>query len=142
MVRYSNVIWIPDKLVRFSNGQLALPMYCGLKTGSVFKWFKQDGRFYHLNTGLSSFKMLTVVIIKLCTNCNYLDLIHVAKLEIQPHFCRTRFLNDLSFNSKLFSKPMLQKYSGEHTWRALATILKANMIILCLTLVPHIKILV
>jgi hypothetical protein len=26
------------QLVRFPNGQLALPMYCGLKTGRVFKW--------------------------------------------------------------------------------------------------------
>jgi hypothetical protein len=40
MVWYSNGILIPDKLVRFSNGQLALPMYCGLKTGWVFEWLK------------------------------------------------------------------------------------------------------
>jgi hypothetical protein len=29
-----------DKLVGFSNGQLALPVYCGLKTGQVFEYFK------------------------------------------------------------------------------------------------------
>jgi hypothetical protein len=27
-------------LVQFSNGQLALPMYCGLKTGPVYEWLK------------------------------------------------------------------------------------------------------
>jgi hypothetical protein len=39
-LRYSNGIWIPDKLVWFPNGQLALSMYCGLKTGPVFVWLK------------------------------------------------------------------------------------------------------
>jgi hypothetical protein len=29
-----------DKLVWFSNGQLALPMYCCLKTSPVFEWLK------------------------------------------------------------------------------------------------------
>ena len=41
---FTVTIWIPDKLVRFSNGQLALPMYCGLKTGPVFKWLKTRWR--------------------------------------------------------------------------------------------------
>jgi hypothetical protein len=40
MVWYSNGIWIPEKLVQFLNGQLTLPMYCGLKTGPVFEWLK------------------------------------------------------------------------------------------------------
>jgi hypothetical protein len=40
MVRYSNGIWLPDKIVWFSNGQLAFPMYCGLKTSPVFEWLK------------------------------------------------------------------------------------------------------
>jgi hypothetical protein len=67
---------MPDKLIWFANGQLALPMYCGLQTGLFFEWLKQDGRFYllktghklcpennHLNTGLSGFQMVTVDVI-------------------------------------------------------------------------------
>jgi hypothetical protein len=27
-------------MIWYSNGQLALPMYCGLKTGPVFEWLK------------------------------------------------------------------------------------------------------
>jgi hypothetical protein len=30
--------YVQDKLVRFSNGQLAWPIYCGLKTSPVFEW--------------------------------------------------------------------------------------------------------
>jgi hypothetical protein len=41
---YSNGIWIPDKLVQFSNGQLVLPVYCGLKTSLVFEWLKTRWR--------------------------------------------------------------------------------------------------
>jgi hypothetical protein len=84
MVPYSNNIRILDKLVRFSNSQLALPMYCSLKTGRVFEWLKQDGRFYHLinrhklcpendhlNTGLIGFQMMTVHIFTLTVKKKY-----------------------------------------------------------------------
>jgi hypothetical protein len=72
MVWYSNYIWIPDKLVRFSNSQLALRMHFGLKNGPVFKWLKRRWPILlfeirhklcpendHLNTG-HSFQMVMV----------------------------------------------------------------------------------
>ncbi len=41
LVRYSDGGHVPYiQIVRYSDGKVALPKYCDLKTGPVFEWLK------------------------------------------------------------------------------------------------------